>query len=408
MGRGFQHLELQVAGNGVGVPRQQFRQAQREVRLLQMARRDVDADRDVQPVAPPQGQVVQRLRQHPVAHVRRQPGVLDQRQELHRRDQALLRVFPAQQGLETEHATAAHVHLGLVMQHELLQVQRLLHAANGHHAFFSAPPVLGVEEQVTVAAGLLGAVHGVVGVAQQGVGVAAVHRIDGGPHAGGHLHLVLTGLDHVGQRHHPQHALDRHAGFIQRARPQQQHEFVATQPRRRIFPMLAAAQRAAQPACQFRQQTVAGGVPVVVVDRLEAVQVQAANHQQVAVPVCGQQGFVQQNRKPGAVGQAGQFVDVRLSLQLFALHPLFGDVRQHQHVVAQVARGPQHRGDRGLQGALLAASAPLGELAAPVAAFGHAGPHQGALTAGGEVGRVGAQQCRHGAHDLVAADAQHL
>jgi hypothetical protein len=63
--------------------------------------------------------VLQRLREHPVADARRQAGVLDQRQELHRRDQPLLRVVPAQQGLEAQHAAVAHVDLGLVVQHEL-------------------------------------------------------------------------------------------------------------------------------------------------------------------------------------------------------------------------------------------------------------------------------------------------
>jgi hypothetical protein len=87
MGRGFEHLDFEVRRQRLAVARQQFAQAQREVGLLQVARRDVDADREVQPVAPPLRQVVQRLRDDPVADARRQAGVLDQRQELQRRDQ---------------------------------------------------------------------------------------------------------------------------------------------------------------------------------------------------------------------------------------------------------------------------------------------------------------------------------
>ena len=41
--------------------------------------------------------------QHPVADAHAQPRVLDQRQELRRRDHALLRVAPAQQSFEAEH-----------------------------------------------------------------------------------------------------------------------------------------------------------------------------------------------------------------------------------------------------------------------------------------------------------------
>jgi hypothetical protein len=89
MGRGFEHLEFQVGDSGLAWRASSSRQAQREVRLLQVSRRDVDADRDVEAVAPPLRQVLQRLREHPVADARRQAGVLDQRQELQRRDQAL-------------------------------------------------------------------------------------------------------------------------------------------------------------------------------------------------------------------------------------------------------------------------------------------------------------------------------
>ena len=58
---GFQHLELEARRQRLGVARQQLGQAQREVGLLQVARRDVDADRDVEPGAPPARQLLQRL-----------------------------------------------------------------------------------------------------------------------------------------------------------------------------------------------------------------------------------------------------------------------------------------------------------------------------------------------------------
>ena len=405
---GFQHLELQVRSDGFGVPRQQFRQAQREVGLLEVARRDVDADRDVQPVASPQRQMLECARQHPVAHARRQPGVFDQRQKLHRRHQPLLRVFPAQQRLEAVYAAGAHVHLGLVVQHELLHVQRFLDAADSHHALFGAAAVFSVEEQVAVAPSLLRPVHGMVGVAHQGVGVAVVDGVDGGAHAGGDLHRVLCGVDEVGQRHHSQHALDGHARFFQRASAQQQHKFVAAQPRGRVFPVFALAQCAAQAAGQLGQQAVAGGVPEAVVHRLETVQVQVAHHQQVAVAVGGVHGFVQQVRQQRTVGQPRQLVEVGLALQLFALHLLFGDVGDHQHVVTQVTGWAQHGGDGGLQGAQLASASPFVQFAPPMPGLRHPGPHGGTLPARDRVGRRGAQQRGHGAQHVFAVDAQNL
>jgi hypothetical protein len=60
-------------------------------------------------------------------------------------------------------------------------------------------------------------------------------------------------------------------------------------------------------------------VAVAVVDRLEAVQVEVAHHQQVAVAVGRAHGFGQQLRQPRAVGQAGQLVEVGLAFEPLAL-----------------------------------------------------------------------------------------
>ena len=100
----------------------------------------------------------------------------------------MLRVLPAQQRFDTEHLAAAHVHLRLVVQRELVRVERVLHAADGLEVLLGAAIVLGVEEQVSVAAGLLGAVHRVVGVAQQRVGVGLVDGVHGGADARGDGH----------------------------------------------------------------------------------------------------------------------------------------------------------------------------------------------------------------------------
>jgi hypothetical protein len=53
-----------------------------------------------------------------------QPGRLGQRDELVRRDEAAHRVLPAQQGLHAQHAAVVHRDLGLVVQVELVRVQR--------------------------------------------------------------------------------------------------------------------------------------------------------------------------------------------------------------------------------------------------------------------------------------------
>ena len=358
--------------------------------------------------APPRLQVLERLRQHPVADARRQPGVLDQRQELHRRDQAALRMVPAHQRFQAEHHAAAHVHLGLVVQRELRLVQRLVHAADRHHAFFVAPAVFRVEELTAVAAGLLGAVHRVVGMAQQRVGVAAVDRVDGRTHAGGDMHRLDVRVDRVGLGHHAQHALDRQARLLHRRRAQQQHELVAAQPPGRVGPQVVAAQRAAQPAGQLDQQPVAGRMSELIVHRLEAVQIQVTHRQQVTAAVGRGDGLGQHLHQPRAVGQPRQLVEMRLALEAIALLPLFGDVGDHQHVVLQLAAGVVDGRDRRLQGAQLAVAAPLDHFAAPVAGIAQAGPHQQTLLAHQRVGRRGAQQRRHAAQQFLARHAEDL
>ena len=62
---------------------------------------------------------------------------------------------------------------------ELAGIERLLDTPERDEARRRAAVVLGVEVQVAVAAGLLGAVHRLVGVAQQRLGVGAIDREDG-------------------------------------------------------------------------------------------------------------------------------------------------------------------------------------------------------------------------------------
>ncbi len=91
-----------------------------------------------------------------------------------------------------------------------------------------AAVVVRVEQVVAIAAGLLGGIHRLVGMAEQGVGVDAVARVEGDADAGGDLHLlVLDGegrIKHVGQAVQGLVAIADAAQFAD-----QQHELVATQ-----------------------------------------------------------------------------------------------------------------------------------------------------------------------------------
>ncbi len=295
------------------------------------------------------------------------------------------RVVPAQQRLHAEDDAAAHVHLRLVVQHELVVVERLLHAADRHHPFFGAAAVLGVEDEVAVAARLLGAIHRVVGVAQQRVRVAAVQRVDGGADAGRDLYRVGRRVDGIGHGDHAQHALDGQAGLLQGARAKQEHELVAAEAGRHVRPRAAAAQRAAQALREFHEQAVARGMAVAVVDGLEVVEVEVAHGQQVTLALGGRHGLRQELGHAHAVRQARELVEVGLALEAFALQPLFRDVGDHEHVVERLLVGPADCGDGDVQRAGIAVSAAVDDLAAPGARGTQAGPHRGLLdVAGGD------------------------
>ena len=169
----------------------------------------------------------------------------------------MLGMLPAQQCLGPEHDAAPQVDLGLEVQAQLLVVERLLHAAERQHALFGAPAVLRVEEEIAVAPRLFGAVHRMVGVAQQRVGVAVIDRKDGGTDAGGHGGRWRLRIEQVRLRDHAQHPFDGQSRFLDGVGTQQQHELVAAQARGHVRPGGMCAQRAAQPRRQFHQQAIA-------------------------------------------------------------------------------------------------------------------------------------------------------
>ena len=320
----------------------------------------------------------------------------------------MLGMLPAQQRLDAEHGAAPHVHLGLEIQAQLVVVQRFLYAADGENTRLGAPAVLGVEEQVAIAAGLLGAVHRVVGMAQQGVGVGLVDRIDRRADARGDDHRPGTDTERVGLRHVAHHALDGVPAFLECGGAQQQHELVATEPRHRVRPHRGAAQRAAQALAELDEQAVARGVAEAVVDRLEVVEIEIAHGEQTAFALAGGHRVGQHLRHARAVRQPRQLVEMGLALQALALQPLLGDVGDHQHVVAHRIVGAEHAGDRDLQRARVAVAAALHYFAAPSAHRTQAGPHRRLLLVRCRAGGGRLQQRRDRAEQFLARGAGDL
>ena len=342
-----------------------------EVGRLQLARRYIDADLQLQAGGVPLGHLLQGGLYHPVADINDQVVVFHQGQKFQRAQNAALGVLPAQQGLHAGHTPQPHVDLGLVVQLQFAAQQRLVHACGTVVAVAVGAVFFGVKNAQHVFAGQLGAVHGLVGMAQQGVGALVIQRKQRHPGAGREAGRIRK----QGERHGnlAEQAQDRVAAFVGVAQAHQQHyKFVTAQARHGI----ATAQHRAHAPGHFDQHAVAGLVAPDVVDGLEAVQVQVADrHQGFGAPALGhaQQQAVHQQH---AVGQLGQRIKVSHLFELAFLLLDRADVREHRHVVGERAIGGVHRRDRQQLGVDLTVLVAVPDFAFPAAGLGNVFPHR--------------------------------
>jgi hypothetical protein len=191
-GARLQDFDVEPLGRDRRMGLQARCQALHEVGLLQVIGADVHADRQPHAESAPVLHLAERGVDHPIAKFDAERVVLDHGQERARRQQATLRVLPAQQRLGADDLTRAQVHLGLVVQHELPVVERaadfLQRFVAGAHGLIARRVV----DVVAVLAGELCLVQRVVGLAQQLVGVGRlVLREERHAHAG--RHTTLTG-----------------------------------------------------------------------------------------------------------------------------------------------------------------------------------------------------------------------
>ena len=103
-------------------------------------------------------------RWHPLTDRLDQPGLFGYGNEGARRQQSALRMVPAQQGFHTDHLAGAHVDERLVVELELLLLDRLAQSGFQGVPLYRARVHLGREELVVVAAFLFGVIHRRVGV----------------------------------------------------------------------------------------------------------------------------------------------------------------------------------------------------------------------------------------------------
>ena len=143
-----------------------------EVGLVELAGRDVDRHARPRRVAErdPARDLLARLLEDPAAELDDQPGPLGERDELVGADTAALGVLPAQQRLDADDVLVGQPDLGLVLEVQLVVLQSAPQVALQRDLAQHPQAHRGVEDLVLVAAGLLGAMHRRVGVAQQVLG----------------------------------------------------------------------------------------------------------------------------------------------------------------------------------------------------------------------------------------------
>jgi len=194
---------------------------------------------------------------------------------------------------------------------------------------------------------LLGALHGVVGVAQDLIGMLVGRRPEHHADAAGDENFLALESKRRGQL--PQHAVGHGAGFLGSGRPfHQDGEFVAAEPGQGV----GLAQQLLQPVGDHHEQPVAGHMPEGLVDELEPVDVQVQDGVQgLGIVLEVLYRLIQPVEEQGPVEQAGQgVVEGVVQDMLFQLF-FPGDVREqdeHARDGAVDARQAQVVPDRAL------------------------------------------------------------
>jgi len=233
-----------------------------QVFVAELARRQVDRHRyRPQSAALPRHVLRTGFPQRPAPDRNDQAGFFRERNELSRRQHAVLGMGPAQQGFHAGDLSGRQIHLRLVVQRELVARQCMTQAV------FQGQPLerlhlhfLGEEAEIVLAV-FLGKIHRHIGVlrqgvnvgVRQGVNVGAVIGKHGDADAGGGVALV-TAQSHGCANRRQQFAGNFLDGAAVGGMLEDHDELVATEPRHDV----AGAKISAQPGGYFRQQRVAG------------------------------------------------------------------------------------------------------------------------------------------------------
>ena len=293
-----------------------------------------------------------------------QPGLLGQRNEIRRWQQAHGGMLPAYQGFHGVDAVTGQVHFRLVIDHEFVLENGLAQAGFQGQLFHRGHPHVAAIELEIVAATALGLVHRHVRLVDHALGFLGGVREHADADAGAEQQFVA--VDHEGLLHGVDQFLAVLAdGAFTTVIFQQQGKFVAAHPGKIFF----TAGMLADALCGGLEQAVADFMPQGFVDRFETVQVDHQQRHLFPVQACQGQGFVQVFAELGAVGQAGESVVVGKELQLLFGFLAGGQVGHHAHITDHPFLFIAHGADLQPLREGLAIAAGFVDLAFPEAAF---------------------------------------
>ncbi len=246
-----------------------------------------------------------RLLEHPAADLAHEARLLGQFEERGGPQQTQRRMVPANERLDAHELAVAHVHLRLIVQDELVALDRL-GAGRPRSSSRSRDRLVHVwaVETVDVEPVVLGRVHRRVGVLDELVLGAAVVRVRGDAHARAHVQLVAVDVEAAAQR--LEDALGQHADVVPVGHPRDHGELVAALPGHGVL----VTQEVAKPLGHGLQHAVADRVAQGVVDGLEVVEVHEHHgHDLVSALGPGERGL-EPVVEQGAVGKIGERVVV--------------------------------------------------------------------------------------------------
>ena len=136
-------------------------------------------------------------------------------------------MLPANQRFGADHQASAHIDLRLIMETTFTGRQPMAKLLQRRPVVAGATVLIGVEPLIATTASLFGEIHGLIDVAQQGIRIRWVIRLEGNPHAGAEQRRLAG--DGQGNLQCGQHPVDDVFALLDIGQlPQQQGKLIPT------------------------------------------------------------------------------------------------------------------------------------------------------------------------------------